>query len=235
MYPTNEGLQLNLGYKTITCLLTWLFKMNTLVNSNLFDSQHVFIIEDNNDMAKLLELMLSKLGYSATVYNNAIDFLKATPKDSSSILITDMNMPQMTGVELQTELIRLERTMPIIFLSGQSTVSQTIAAFKLGAMDFLLKPVKIEQLKTAVEYAFEMSTINNQLAINKAFLESQLSVLSPREREVYELMTLGYNNTEILETLSISLPTAKQYKAEVMRKLKIRSLSELIDLDRLSE
>jgi FixJ family two-component response regulator len=146
-----------------------------------------------------------------------------------------MNMPQMTGVELQAELIRLEWAMPIIFLSGQSTIPQTIAALKQGAVDFLLKPVKIQQLKTAVEYAFEISKLNFELAMNKASLELQLSVLSPREKEVYELMTLGYNNTEILETLNISLPTAKQYKAEVMRKLKMSSLSELIDLDRLSE
>ena len=209
--------------------------MNTLVNSNSLDSQHIFIIEDHKEMAKLLKLMLSKLGYSATVYSNAIDFLKATHKLSHSILITDMNMPQMTGVELQAELIRLEWAMPIIFLSGQSTIPQTIAALKQGAVDFLLKPVKIQQLKTAVEYAFEISKLNFELAINKASLELQLSVLSPREKEVYELMTLGYNNTEILETLNISLPTAKQYKAEVMRKLKMSSLSELIDLDRLSE
>ena len=86
----------------------------------------------------------------------------------------------------------------------------------------------------AVESAFELSVQNIQSAINKESLEKQLLVLSPREREVYELMILGYNNPEILETLNISLPTTKQYKAAVMRKLNISSLSELIDLERLS-
>ncbi len=210
--------------------------MKTLVNSNLIEFQHVFIIEDNKDMAALLEIMLSKLGYSTAIYNNANDFLKAIPKElGSSIVITDMDMPQMTGVELQAELIRLKLILPIIFLSGQSTMPQTISALKQGAVDFLLKPVNIQQLKTAVESAFELSVQNIQSAINKASLALQLSVLSTREREVYELLILGYNNNEILETLNISLATAKQYKAAVMSKLKMNSLSDLIDLERSSD
>ena len=210
--------------------------MKTLVNSNLIEFQHVFIIEDNKDMAALLEIMLSKLGYSTAIYNNANDFLKAIPKElGSSIVITDMDMPQMTGVELQAELIRLKLILPIIFLSGQSTMPQTISALKQGAVDFLLKPVNIQQLKTAVESAFELSVQNIQSAINKASLALQLSVLSTREREVYELLILGYNNNEIRETLNISLATAKQYKAAVMSKLKMNSLSDLIDLERSSD
>ncbi len=210
--------------------------MKTLVNSNLIEFQHVFIIEDNKDMAALLEIMLSKLGYSTAIYNNANDFLKAIPKElGSSIVITDMDMPQMTGVELQAELIRLKLILPIIFLSGQSTMPQTISALKQGAVDFLLKPVNIQQLKTAVESAFELSVENIQSAINKASLALQLSVLSTREREVYELLILGYNNNEIRETLNISLATAKQYKAAVMSKLKMNSLSDLIDLERSSD
>ncbi len=208
--------------------------MHALVNSSLLASQHVFILEDNESLAKLLKINLSKLGYSTYVYSNPVDFLQAIPEVSPSILITDMNMPQMTGVEVQAELMRLKLSMPIIFLSGESSIPQSITALKQGAVDFLLKPVNQQQLKMAVESAFELSVQNIQSAINKESLEKQLLVLSPREREVYELMILGYNNPEILETLNISLPTTKQYKAAVMRKLNISSLSELIDLERLS-
>jgi len=202
--------------------------MHALVNSSLLASQHVFILEDNESLAKLLKINLSKLGYSTYAYSNPVDFLQAIPEVSPSILITDMNMPQMTGVEVQAELMRLKLSMPIIFLSGESSIPQSITALKQGAVDFLLKPVNQQQLKKAVESAFEVSVQNIQSAINKASLETQLLVLSPREREVYELMILGYNNPEILETLNISLPTTKQYKAAVMRKLNISSLSELI-------
>jgi len=202
--------------------------MHALVNSSLLASQHVFILEDNESLAKLLKINLSKLGYSTYVYNNPVDFLQAIPEVSPSVLITDMNMPQMTGVEVQAELMRLKLSMPIIFLSGESSIPQSITALKQGAVDFLLKPVNQQQLKMAVESAFELSVQNIQSANNKASLETQLLVLSAREREVYELMILGYNNPEILETLNISLPTTKQYKAAVMRKLNISSLSELI-------
>jgi len=206
--------------------------MQTLVNSSLLASQYVFIIEDDQSTAKLLNIMLTQMGYITFLYSNAIDFLKVIPEVSPSILITDMNMTEMTGIEVQAEMARLERTMPIIFLSGESSVPQSITALKQGAVDFLLKPVNLQQLKAAVETAFESAMQTIQSAINKSSLETRLMVLTPRERDVYDLMILGYNNTEILEALSISLPTAKQYKVAVMRKLKIKSLSALIDLDR---
>jgi len=206
--------------------------MLTSVDTSSFSAQYIFILDDDKAMTKLLNIMLIQMGYITFLYSNAIDFLKAIPEVSPSILITDMNMPEMTGIEVQAEIVRLERTMPIIFLSGESSVPQAITALKQGAVDFLLKPVNLQQLKAAVETAFELAMQTIQLAINKRSLETRLMVLTPRERDVYDLMILGYNNTEILEALSISLPTAKQYKVAVMRKLKIKSLSALIDLDR---
>ncbi|RIZ69864.1 MAG: DNA-binding response regulator [Methylococcales bacterium] len=206
--------------------------MLTSVDTGSFSAQYIFILDDDMAMTKLLNIMLTQMGYITFLYSNAIDFLKAIPEVSPSILITDMNMPEMTGIEVQAEMARLERTMPIIFLSGESSVPQSITALKQGAVDFLLKPVNLQQLKAAVETAFESAMQTIQSAINKSALETRLMVLTPREREVYDLMILGYNNTEILETLRVSLPTAKQYKVAVMRKLKIKSLSALISLDR---
>ncbi len=208
--------------------------MNTLVNSSLLPSQHIFIIDDNASMTKLLKIMLTQMGYLTYGYSNAIDFLNAIPDVTPSILITDMNMSQMTGIELQVELGRLERTMPVIFISGEATVPQSIAALKQGAVDFLLKPINKQQLKAAVESAFEVEVQKRLCASNKASFASRLKILSPRERETYELLILGYNNTEILEALHISLPTTKQYKTAVMRKLQVNSLAELINLQKIS-
>ena len=208
--------------------------MNTLVNSSLLASQHIFIIDDNASMTKLLKIMLTQMGYLTYVYSNAIDFLNAIPDVTPSIVITDMNMSKMTGIELQFELGRLERTMPVIFISGEATVPQSIAALKQGAVDFLLKPINKQQLKAAVQSAFEVETQKILGLHNKASLTSLLKILSPRERETYELLILGYNNTEILEALHISLPTTKQYKMTVMRKLKVNSLAELLNLQRVS-
>ena len=208
--------------------------MNTLVNPSLLASQHIFIIDDNASMTKLLKIMLTQMGYLTYGYSNAIDFLNAMPDVDCSILITDMNMSQMTGIELQVELGRLERTMPVIFISGEATVPQSIAALKQGAVDFLLKPINKQQLKAAVEAAFEAGVQKRLCASNKTFLASRLQILSPRELETYELLILGYNNSEILEALHISLPTTKQYKTAVMRKLNVNSLAELINLQKIS-
>jgi len=208
--------------------------MQVLGNSNLIVSQqHIFIIDDDEHMLKFLKILLINMGYSTYGFNNAIDFLKAIPDVNPSILITDMKMAQMTGVELQAELGRLKRTMPVIFISGESTVPQSIAALKQGAMDFLLKPVNKQQLQKAVESAFELEEQKIQSAINKASLEKRLNILAPRERDVYELMILGYNNNQILETLNLSLSTTKQYKTAVMRKLNVSSLLDLLDLQPL--
>ena len=202
-------------------------------SSLLISQQHIFIIDDDKYMIKFLNNLLINMGYSVYGYSNAIDFLKAIPDVSPSILITDMKMDPMTGIELQAELVRLKRAMPVIFISGESTVPQSIAALKQGAMDFLLKPVNKQQLQAAVETAFEHEEQNSQSLIKKASLEIRLNILAPREREVYELMILGYNNAQILETLNLSLSTTKQYKTAVMRKLNLSSLLDLLDLQRL--
>ena len=111
-----------------------------------------------------------------------------------------------------------------------TTITQNITALKQGATEFLLKPLDKEQIKTAVEFAFKEETQRLLYTSNKNALALKLNALSPRERETYELLILGYNNAELANSLSLSLSTIKQYKAEVMRKLEVGSLSELINL-----
>ena len=204
--------------------------MHDLSIADVENAKHIFIIEDDAALAKLLKIMLDKMGYSTYVYNNAVEFLKCIPDLRPSVLISDVKMPKMSGIELQTELLALGRLMPIIFISGGATVPQSITALKQGAVDFLLKPVNKQQLKTAVEAAFELEAIKSQSLTDKATLEKRLSALAPREREVYDLMIKGYKNNEILAALGISLPTTKQYKTAVMRKLNVGSLAELIQM-----
>jgi FixJ family two-component response regulator len=139
-------------------------------------------------------------------------------------------MPDMSGVELQAELVQRGRAIPIIFISGESTVQQTVTAMKQGAIEFLVKPFERDELLSAVIRGLEQDTLHMHQYVEKKTLEEGLKTLAPREREVFELLSLGLNNAEIQEKLQISLPTTKQYKSEVMRKLNLRSLSQLIAL-----
>lgn len=193
-------------------------------------SKHIFLIEDDDSMRKALSGMLEFVGYQVNAFSSASDFLKTSIQVAPAVIITDMRMPDMSGVELQAELVQRGRAIPIIFISGESTVQQTVTAMKQGAIEFLVKPFERDELLSAVIRGLEQDALNMHQYVEQKTLEEGLKTLAPREREVFELLSLGLNNAEIQEKLQISLPTTKQYKSEVMRKLNLRSLSQLIAL-----
>jgi two-component system response regulator FixJ len=200
------------------------------VQSSQNHSKHIFLIDDDESMRTVLKGMLEFLGFQVHVYVSAIEFLKVSMRAAPAVIITDMQMPDMTGVELQAELLKRGRQIPIIFISGESTLQETISAMKQGAIEFLLKPFERDQLLSAVARGLELDAAYMRSYLDQAALEEGLKALSRREREVFELLAIGFNNSQIQEKLQISLPTAKQYKAEVMRKLNLNSLAHLIAL-----
>jgi FixJ family two-component response regulator len=193
-------------------------------------SKHIFLIEDDDSMRKALSGMLEFVGYQVNAFSSASDFLKTSIQVAPAVIITDMRMPDMSGIELQAELVQRGRAIPIIFISGESTVQQTVTAMKQGAIEFLVKPFERDELLSAVIRGLEQDALHMHQYVEQKTLEEGLKTLAPREREVFELLSLGLNNAEIQEKLQISLPTTKQYKSEVMRKLNLRSLSQLIAL-----
>jgi FixJ family two-component response regulator len=193
-------------------------------------SKHIFLIDDDESMRTVLKDMLEFLGFQVHVYASAIEFLKVSMQAAPAVIITDMQMPDMSGVELQAELLKRGRQIPIIFISGESTLPQTISAMKQGAIEFLLKPFERDQLLSAVVRGLEQEVAYMRSYVVQTTLAEGLKGLSPREREVFELLAIGFNNLQIQEKLNISLPTAKQYKSEVMRKLNLSSLAHLIAL-----
>jgi FixJ family two-component response regulator len=193
-------------------------------------SEYVLLVEDNKSLCSDLERMLTFCGYTVFAYSDPKKLLDNFPNVVPAVLVTDMRMPNLSGIELQESLTKKGRLLPIIFISGESSDHQIVAALKNGALDFLLKPFTRESFLAAVAKGIEVDTKAMKALIRKtAFLERK-KVLSPRECQVFELLAKGLNNNEIMETLKISLPTAKQYKSEVMQKLEFRSLAELIKL-----
>ncbi|QWD00835.1 response regulator transcription factor [Polynucleobacter paneuropaeus] len=202
-------------------------------NANIpTEHQHIFVIEDDESMLETLSGVLTFLGYQVHLFSNPLEFLKITIQVAPAIIITDMRMPDMSGVELQAELLKRGRQVPIIFISGESTVPQTISAMKQGAIEFLTKPFEREQLMQAVVRGLKQDAIEMHTHLERMAIEESLKGLAPRERQVFDLLSVGFNNAEIMARMGISLDTAKQYKSEVMRKLGLRSLSQLIALKR---
>lgn len=194
-------------------------------------SSHVDVVEDDDSLRDTINDLLTFAGYKVRSWCNAESFLENLPQTAPSVVVTDMRMPGMSGVELQQRLIDLGRSMPVIFISGESTVEQSITAMKLGAMDFLVKPFTREGLLKAVAAGIEKDRIQLRQMIDQARFNESLKQLSRRECEVMELLIKGFNNNEIMNALHISLPTTKQYKSMVMRKLGVRSLAQLIQLN----
>ena len=201
------------------------------LNANIpTEHQHIFVIEDDESMRETLSGILTFLGYQVHLFSNPLEFLKTTIQAAPAIIITDMRMPDMSGVELQAELLKRGRQVPIIFISGESTVPQTISAMKQGASEFLTKPFDRDQLMEAVVRGLNQDAAQMYAHLEQLAIEEALKSLAPRERQVFDLLNLGFNNAEIMAKMGISLDTAKQYKSEVMRKLGLRSLSQLLAL-----
>ena len=192
---------------------------------------HIFLIEDDLSLKESIADILEFKQYHVKSFASANDFLKSLDMNvAPAVVVSDMRMPGVDGIELQRLLIEDYRPIPIIFISGESTVSQSITAMKKGAVDFLLKPFEIDELISAIDRGLEIDRNNMQKTIKKNELDDNLQRLSPREREVFNLLCKGFSNNEIMQELQISLPTAKQYKSEVMRKLNAKSIAELIRL-----
>jgi FixJ family two-component response regulator len=196
--------------------------------------KNVFLIEDHNELRDDLTHILQFVGYVVHAFPDPVSFLDYDKQLAPAVVVSDMRMPYMTGVELQERLKELGRTIPMVIISGESTDQQIVAAMKNGAIDFLLKPFARESLLAAVAKGIEIDSVAMQNVIRVSEFNEKLKVLSPRERQVFDLLSEGFSNKELMESLNISLPTVKQYKSEVMYKLRLRSLAELIALNKSS-
>jgi FixJ family two-component response regulator len=192
--------------------------------------KYIFLVEDDDELRSDLERALQFCGYTTFSFASPEQFLLEFKPVVPAVLVTDMRMPKLSGVQLQSELIEKGHKIPIIFISGESLDEQIVKAFKNGAFDFLLKPFSREAFLSTVAKAIEQDSIAMQDLIRKSRLAEALKTLSPRELQVFHLLAKGYGNKELVEALGISLSTVKEYKSEVMYKLRLRSLAELIAL-----
>jgi FixJ family two-component response regulator len=195
------------------------------------NKKYIFLVEDDDELRSDLERALQFCGYTIYAFSNPEQFLNEFKPLVPAVLVTDMRMPKLSGVQLQSELIAKGHQIPIIFISGESLDEQIVKAFKNGAFDFLLKPFSRENFLGAVAKALEQDSVAMQEVIRKSQLAEALKTLSPRERQVFDLLAKGYGNKELVDELGIALSTAKEYKSEVMYKLRLRSLAELIALN----
>lgn len=191
---------------------------------------HVFIVEDDDSMRESMRRVLVSQGYRVYVYGDPLIFLEMVTPVAPAVILLDMRMPGMTGDEVQLKLNDLGIRIPVVFISGESTVQQAVSALQNGAKHFLVKPVGRQDLLDTVDKAVQSHTSELRLNEQKTAYENRILRLTPREREVLELMLAAFGNKEISQRLGISYATAKQYKSNILTKLDAQSMSDLFEM-----
>ena len=195
----------------------------------------VFIVDDDDAVRDSLGLLLGLRGYATRGFARSKDFLSVVDRSARGCILLDLRIPDMDGLEVQAELAAREIKVPIIILTAHGDVATTRAALKAGAFDFLEKPIDDSLLRATIEAALTRDLETRNRADQQTVLQAKLARLTPREREVLDLVVHGRHNREIAAELSISPRTVEVYKARVMDKLQVDRLPDLIrialDLD----
>jgi RNA polymerase sigma factor (sigma-70 family) len=190
----------------------------------------IFVVDDQIAILKALKRLLNAADFDVETFESAQEFLDSGNIGTPGCIVLDLSMPGMTGMMLQQALVQRESLLPIIFLSGHGDIDTSVQAMKLGAADFLTKPVDDEKLIGAVRAAFEKNRLANSNRVASDDLQQLLASLTPREREVLMLVTAGKLNKQIADVLGTVEKTIKVHRARVMAKMKVRSLAELVRL-----
>jgi len=188
----------------------------------------IFIVDDDDAVRDSLGLLLGLRGYVTRSFARSKDFLAAVDRSAHGCILLDLRIPDMDGLEVQAELAAREIKVPIIMLTAHGDVATARAALKAGAFDFLEKPIDDALLRTTIDAALARDRETRNRADQQTVLQARLARLTPREREVLELVVHGRHNREIAAQLSISPRTVEVHKARVMDKLQVDRLPDLI-------
>ena len=189
--------------------------------------KHVYVIDDDEVVASTLAQTLSRLGYTTEVYQDPLVFLQNSMPVSPAVILLDMRMPALSGVELQQRLNAIGRKTPIVFISGEFQTSEIILAMKQGALDFLLKPFNLVDLLEAIETGLKKDHDLSALASQQLSLQARYASLTPREKEVCGLLAQGCLSKKIAVDLGITNATVKLHKARILEKLQVTSMQQL--------
>ena len=188
----------------------------------------VFIVDDDQEVREALELLMSWIGLDAETYGSAREFLDRFDPERTGCLVLDIRMKGMSGLELQQRLNEHPLHPPIVVITGHGDVPMAVRAVKGGAVDFIEKPFNDQVLLDAVHRAIEQDAEQRGRVSQLAEIRARLGRLTPREREILDLVIAGHRNKVIAIDLGISQSTVEAHRARVMEKMQARSLSDLM-------
>lgn len=191
----------------------------------------VHVVDDDASFRTAIERRLKKAGYAVATYPSAQQLLDRLPSENErGCILLDVRIPGLSGPELQGRLSELGSTLPIVFLTGHPDVPTTVRTIKAGAEDFLTKPVSSDDLLHAIERALAHHEARRGVKNKLDVVRAHISKLTPREREVFQLVVRGKTNKQVANTLGATERTIKAHRQRVMEKMQVQSLAELVSL-----
>jgi FixJ family two-component response regulator len=188
----------------------------------------VFIVEDDPSMQRALGNLFQSVGLEIEVFGSAAEMLKSKLPDVASCLVLDVRLPGLSGLDFQAELAKANIHIPIIFMSGHGDIPMTVRAMKGGAIDFLTKPFRDQDMLDAVVMAIERDRKRRESDKIVADLQAHLETLTPREREILALVSSGLMNKQIAAELGLAEITVKIHRGHIMKKMGAKSLADLV-------
>jgi len=188
----------------------------------------VYVIDDDTSTRESLKSLFSSVGLHVEAFGSAPDFFGKRLPDAAICLVVDVRLPGLSGLDFQVELTKANIDVPIIFITGHGDIAMTVKAMKAGAVEFLTKPIREQDLLDAVKLGLEKDETRRKGQKTTSIVRSLFESLTPREQEVIRLVTAGLMNKQIAAEMGVSEITVKVHRGNVMRKMKANSLADLV-------